>query len=98
MTEIQVTEEYQERMAARTTRRTKAQLLEEIEELKDVIKHNEEEIKKLERFKVYENCASDLAAFRDSLIDEGFTEEQAFELAKQMIVSAAEMNRPKFPW
>lgn len=96
MTEIQVTEEYKERMAARETRKTKAQLLEEIEALKDIVKEKEEELKKFERLKVYDDAALDFAAIRDSLIGQGFTEDQAMVILKEMVHVAGQSLKPSF--
>lgn len=82
----------------KTTRKTKAQLLEEIEELKGIVKEKEEDLKKFERFQVYENAATDFAVIRDSLIGQGFTEDQAVDIVKEMIHVAGQMGRSRFPW
>lgn len=65
--------------------KTKTQLLEEIETKNKEIQDLKNEVKKLERFKQYEEAADELAAMRDSFVKSGFTKAEAFELLRSMI-------------
>lgn len=69
-----------------STRKTKAQLLEEIADLK-------KELAQMERYKQYEECAGEMAAMRESFEKAGFTREEAFEMVKLMIENAVKMAR-----
>ena len=69
------------------TKRTKDDLLEEMCELK-------KELANLERYKKYEESAGECAALMTAFKESGFTDDQAFELVKQFIISsAAHINR-----
>lgn len=68
--------------------KTKAELMEEINVRNKEIEKLNEEIKKLERYKVYQDSADELAAVRLSYIKAGFSEAEAFELTKMMIQMA----------
>ena len=69
--------------------KTKAELMEEINFRNKEIEKLNEEIKKLERYKVYQDSADELAAVRLSYIKAGFSEAEAFELTKMMIQMAS---------
>lgn len=69
--------------------KTKAELMEEINVRNKEIEKLNEEIKKLERYKVYQDGADELAAVRLSYIKAGFSEAEAFELTKMMIQMAS---------
>lgn len=56
-----------------TTKKTKAQLIEEIVDLK-------KELDKLEKYKKYEDFANEFAAVRDSFINAGFTRAEAMRI------------------
>lgn len=56
-----------------TTRKTKAQLLEEIDGLK-------REVADLDRYRQYESCANELANIREAFVKAGFSEFEAFQL------------------
>ena len=56
-----------------TTKKTKAELIEEINKLK-------EDLVKLEKYSQYDKCADEFKAIHDSFVRVGFTEEQAFTL------------------
>jgi hypothetical protein len=62
--------------------KTKAELMEEIKDLN-------ERIKRLDRYKQYEDAADELAAIRESYINAGFDKAEAFELSKMMMQLAA---------
>lgn len=71
------------------TKKTKTELLEEIEAKNQEIKGLKDRVKKMERFEVYLDGANELAAVRDAYVEAGFTKDEAFQLAKEtlMIVS-----------
>lgn len=58
--------------------KTKAELLEEIEQKNGEIEKLESEIKRLEKSKNYKENADELKAMYDSYIEAGFNENQAF--------------------
>lgn len=69
--------------------KTKAELMEEIKARNDEIKNLKKEIERLDRYKVYEESANELAAIRESYINAGFSKTEAFELSKMMMQLAA---------
>lgn len=72
--------------------KTKAELMDDIKVKNDEIKALKAEIEKLDRYKVYQEAADELAAVRLSYIKSGFSESEAFELTKMMIQMAPAMN------
>jgi predicted nucleic acid-binding Zn-ribbon protein len=58
--------------------KTKAELMEEIKDLN-------ERIKRLDRYKQYEDAADELAAMRDSFVNAGFTKTEAFTMVRTMM-------------
>jgi hypothetical protein len=77
-------------------KKTKAMLEEELEqkrtEIEDLKKELENEIKKTEKYKQFEECADDLKALQNSFINSGFSEKQAFTMVLQIIGSARPRN------
>ena len=69
-----------------TTRKTKADLLKEIDDLKKQVEH-------LDRYKQFEDAADTTAAMCKSYENAGFSREEAFELTKLMIELAAKTGR-----
>lgn len=69
-----------------TTRKTKAELLEDIVALKKQIEH-------LDRYKKYEECADELSAMRKAFVNSGFSEEEAFKLVIEMLRTAPKMAK-----
>lgn len=67
------TENEKENKTMENTKKTKDELIEEINGLK-------KEVEKLDRYKKYEECANEMAALKESFENAGFTKEQAFEL------------------
>lgn len=63
-----------------TEKKTKAMLLEEIEQKNEELKGLKKEIEKLEKYKQYEDMANELKAMYDSFVNSGFDETQAFKL------------------
>lgn len=70
------------------TNKTKTMLLEEIEAKNEEIKLLKEEVKKVERYKQYEESANEIAALRDSFINAGFTKTEANDLLKITLANA----------
>ena len=64
------------------TKKTKTELIEEINNLK-------KDLDKLERYRKYEDTANEIKAIHDSFVNAGFTEDQAFKI---MITA---MNMPR---
>lgn len=77
-------------------KKTKAMLEEELEqkrtEIEDLKKELENEIKRTEKYKQFEECADDLKALQHSFINSGFSEKQAFMMVLQIIGSARPKN------
>ena len=68
---IENNEEIKE-MENKTTKKTKAELLNEIAALK-------KEVENLDKYRQYEQVADELAAMRDALMNKGFTREEAIQ-------------------
>lgn len=69
-----------------TTRKTKAELLKDIADLK-------KELERMEHYKQYEECADEMAAMRESFDKAGFNREESFELVKLMFENAVKMAK-----
>lgn len=61
--------------------KTKKELLEEIKQLKD-------QVERLDRYKQYENAATEMRAMHEAFVNSGFTDEQAFDLVKTLCVKS----------
>ena len=70
------------------TKRTKAELIEEIKMAHDHIQEMENQIKNLERYKQYEDMANELKAMHTAFMNSGFSDEQAFEMVKTITESS----------
>lgn len=70
-----------------TTKKTKAELLKEIDSLK-------EEVARLERYSKYEECAGELHAMYEAFKAQGFTDNQAFKLVGSITCAALNANKP----
>lgn len=66
-------------------KKTKRELLEEIEQKNAEIKALKEELNKTERYDIYLAGAKEVRGMVDAYIEAGFTEEQAFELIKMFL-------------
>ena len=75
-----------------TTKKTKAELLEELDNVKNAKAELEKELKNLEKYKQYEDAAGEVHALYTSFVMAGFTEDQAFELLKAMMQNAGQIN------
>ena len=73
--------------------KTKTELLEEIKAKNNEIENLKNEVKKLERFKQYEDMTDEIAALRDSFVNSGFTKAEAFEMVKAIIVQQVTINQ-----
>lgn len=67
---------------------TKAELLEEIDKKNKEIKELNQEVEKLERYKIYDNTSNEIKAVHDSFVNSGFTDKQAFELLKITVANS----------
>lgn len=68
--------------------KTKTELMKEIEAKNKEIKDLKKEVENLERYKVYETAANEVAAVRDSFVAAGFTKAEAFKLTEWFINTA----------
>lgn len=73
--------------------KNKTELLAEIEAKNNEIQVLKNEVKKLERFKQYEDMTDEMAALRDSFVNSGFTKTEAFEMVKALIMQQVTMNQ-----
>lgn len=64
------------------TKKTKTQLIEELEAAKAHATALKKQIDNLERYKQYEECADEIKAMHTAFMNSGFTDEQAFDLIK----------------
>lgn len=69
---------------ATTVKKTKAQLMEELDLAKEHAAALEKQLKNMERYKQYEECADEIKAMHTSFVNAGFTDVQAFDLIKTM--------------
>ena len=75
-----------------TTKKTKSELMEELETVKASKEELEKELKNLEKYKQYEDMAGEIHALYMSFVMAGFSEEQAYDLLKTMIMNAGQIN------
>ena len=66
-------------------KKTKTMLEEELEQKKNEIEDLKKELEKTEKHKQYDDAAGELKAIYDSLVNIGFSEDQAFMLLNTMI-------------
>lgn len=69
--------------------KTKNELLEEIEQKNEEIEVLKADIEKLEKYRKYDEMADEIKAINDSFVRSGFTEQQAFELTRDVATAAA---------
>lgn len=74
------------------TKKTKADLEKELEAVKEYKEELEKELKNLEKYKQYEDVAGEIHALYMSFVTAGFSEEQAYDLLKTMILNASNIN------
>jgi ribosomal protein L9 len=70
-----------------TTKKTKAELLEELEQTQKTVNDLKKELKNLEKYKVVRETADELKAFHSAFVDAGFTDAQAFKLLETFTAS-----------
>lgn len=83
---ITLIDEKEKNMA--TTKKTKAELMEELENVKKSKEELEKELKNLEKYKQYEDAAGEIHGLYASFMMAGFSEDQAFELTKTILENA----------
>jgi hypothetical protein len=71
-----------------TTRKTKDELMTELEAKETEIKELKEDLKKLEKYKQYEDTANEIKALHDAFMNSGFSDEQAFALVNNIMTTA----------
>jgi uncharacterized membrane-anchored protein YjiN (DUF445 family) len=69
------------------TTKTKNELMEEIEQKNEEIRVLDEEVKRLEKYKTYDQSAEEIKGVMDSYIRAGFSEEQAFTLIQLLLTA-----------
>ena len=67
-------------------KKTKAELEKELETIKESKAELEKELKNLEKYKQYEDMAGEVHAIYMAFVHSGFSEEQAYDLLKTMIM------------
>ena len=72
--------------------KTREELLKEIDTKNEEIKGLRKDIEKLDRYKMYVECANEVMAIRDAYIVAGFTNDEAMTLTLKMIETAGTMN------
>lgn len=72
-----------------TTRKTKDELMTELEAKETEIKELKDDLKKLEKYKQYEDTANEMKALHDAFMNSGFSDEQAFALVNNLLTTAA---------
>lgn len=65
-----------------TTKKTKAQLMEELETSENTVKDLKKQLKDLEQYKVYEDAGTEIKNIHTAFMKAGFSDEQAFELIR----------------
>lgn len=76
-----------------TTRKTKTELLEELEQKKEEIAELRKQVEKAERYKAYDDMAAEMKAMQDSFINAGFSEKQAYTMLMTLIGQASEFAK-----
>lgn len=71
------------------TKKTKTQLIEELEAAKANVTDLKKQIDNLERYKQYEECADEIKAMHTAFMNSGFSDEQAFDLIKTTMTLVA---------
>lgn len=69
-------------------KKTKAQLIEELEAANKSKTDLEQQLKDLEKYKQYQDCADELRALHMSFVNAGFSDEQAFTMMQTMLQNA----------
>lgn len=70
-----------------TTRKTKDELMTELEVKETEIKELKEDLKKLEKYKQYEDMANEIRALHEAFMNSGFSDEQAFVMVNNILTT-----------
>ena len=89
---IELIEEKEKNMGTKNTKKTKAELMEELENVKASKEELEKELKNLEKYKHYDDMAGEVHAIYMSFVNAGFSEVQAYDLLKTMINNASNIT------
>lgn len=81
----EIPEETEKEKPMTNTKKTKAELLNEIAEL-------QKQVEGLEKYKQYQDCADELKALHTSFMNAGFSDEQAFSMMKTIFQQAVMSN------
>ena len=81
----EIPEEPVEEAKPKTTKKTKAELLAEINDLKEELERVEKENARLERYSQYEESANEVYAMQKAFENAGFTREEAFRLVIDLV-------------
>ena len=73
------------------SKKTKAELIEELEKKEADIIVLRKEIENLERYKQYEESANEMAALREAFRNSGFSVTESFEMVKLMVTTSVAM-------
>lgn len=77
--------------------KTKAQLIELIQQKENEILDLKDELRELKKCKKYENITDEIKDVHDKLIDRGFTDAAANDIVMTMISAQQIPARPTFP-
>jgi hypothetical protein len=77
------------------TKKTKAELMEELDNIKEAKAELEKELQSLEKYKQYKDCAEETKALHTAFVNAGFSNQMAFELMKMIMQSAISQNFTK---
>ena len=70
----------------------KAELIEEIEKKNKELEELNQEFKKLEKYKIYEDMANELGAMRIAIINSGFSVEKAEEYVGELLKHSIQLD------
>lgn len=87
-----IIEEKEETIMSADTKKTKAELIEELEDIREREKELAKQVENLERYKQYEDLADEMGAMKQAFVNSGFTDDQAFTMIMEIIKGAAKMN------
>lgn len=79
-----IDEKEKENKSMTNTKKTKTQLIEELEAAQANVATLKKQVENLDRYKQYEEAADEIKAMHSAFMNSGFTNEQAFDLIKMM--------------
>lgn len=83
----EIPEEPVEEPKPKTIKKTKAELLKEIDELNIEVERLNEEAKRLEKYAQYEEVANEAYAIYEAFKKSGFEDDKAFDIVKDLVVN-----------